>query len=299
MRYGGHQTFFIREGWLFKGLKLVFEEPTRFHDPHIADVLGVGRNMAKSIEHWMLATGLTTKNPEGKKNKTKPKYLPTELAYLVTEHDQYFTRPETWWFLHLNLVNNPEDAATWEWFFNDYSSQRFDRAACLVSLTRAEEAARKRPSSGTTLERDLSCFLGSYAKDVPERRKDPEDEIDCPLQELELLTHYTNSNYFEISRRRKEVVPEVVHYSICAALGRQQEASGSQIDYSLHELARVRSGPLHAMALTTEALFETLLDMESAGYDLSIRGLAGDRQIRFQHTEPVSIARSFYERVSN
>jgi hypothetical protein len=53
------------------------------------------------------------------------------------------------------------------------------------------------------------------------------------------------------------------------------------------------------MVLTTEALFETLLEMESSGYDISIQGLAGDRQVRFLQTEPVNIARSFYERVDN
>jgi len=29
MRFGGHQTFFIREGWLHKGLKLLIEDEDR------------------------------------------------------------------------------------------------------------------------------------------------------------------------------------------------------------------------------------------------------------------------------
>lgn len=58
MRFGGHQTFAIRGGWLYKGLRMVMEDPKRMDDPDVADWLGVGRNMVKSIYHWLQATGL-------------------------------------------------------------------------------------------------------------------------------------------------------------------------------------------------------------------------------------------------
>ena len=58
MKFGGHETFPVREGWLHKGLKLVVEDPEKLIDEHVADWLGVGRNMAKSIRYWLQATGL-------------------------------------------------------------------------------------------------------------------------------------------------------------------------------------------------------------------------------------------------
>jgi hypothetical protein len=54
MRFGGHETFAIREGWLHKGLRLLADEPHLLADDHAADWLGVGRNMAKSIRHWLV-----------------------------------------------------------------------------------------------------------------------------------------------------------------------------------------------------------------------------------------------------
>ena len=51
MRFGGHQTFAIREGWLYKGLRLAIEDPDRLGEPDLADWMGVGKNMAKSIHH--------------------------------------------------------------------------------------------------------------------------------------------------------------------------------------------------------------------------------------------------------
>jgi hypothetical protein len=58
MRFGGHETFAIREGWLHRGLRLLVEEPGQLLDEYAADWLGVGRNMAKSIRYWLAATGL-------------------------------------------------------------------------------------------------------------------------------------------------------------------------------------------------------------------------------------------------
>ena len=51
---------FARAGWP-RGSGLLREDASAFDDPHVADQLGVGRNMAKSIEHWLLATGLAEK----------------------------------------------------------------------------------------------------------------------------------------------------------------------------------------------------------------------------------------------
>ena len=36
MRFGGHETFHIREGWLHKGAKLLLQEPDKLVDEHAA-----------------------------------------------------------------------------------------------------------------------------------------------------------------------------------------------------------------------------------------------------------------------
>ena len=58
MKFSGHETFAIREGWLHKGLKLLIEEPKKLYDEYVADFLGVGKNMSRSIRHWLDVTGL-------------------------------------------------------------------------------------------------------------------------------------------------------------------------------------------------------------------------------------------------
>jgi len=63
MRFGGHQTFYLREGWLYKGLNLLMTKPEMFEEELVFDHLGVGRNMALSIVYWLEATGLAAKKP--------------------------------------------------------------------------------------------------------------------------------------------------------------------------------------------------------------------------------------------
>ena len=50
MRFGGHESFAVREGWLARGLELLTEDPKLLMDEFSEDHLGVGRNMAKSIQ---------------------------------------------------------------------------------------------------------------------------------------------------------------------------------------------------------------------------------------------------------
>ena len=49
MKFGGHETFFLRPGWLTKGLYLVRDaENVVWNSDEASDAMGVGRNMSKS-----------------------------------------------------------------------------------------------------------------------------------------------------------------------------------------------------------------------------------------------------------
>ena len=294
MRFGGHQTFYVREGWLAKGLALLLEDASAFDDPFVADQLGVGRNMAKSIEHWLLATGLATK-AERQRRPDRPRLKATELGQIIAKHDPWFLDPGTWWFLHINLVRTPAHAATWHWFFNHYASSRFERATVVAQLEQHERLRSQRVPSPKTLERDVSCFLGSYAVEVPYRRKDPEEEIDCPFQELRIIRHFRASGYYELNRRRKSISPQVLLYALQAP-GLTFDARTGMVDVTLHDLHRMEGGPAQVLALSADALFEHLVDLETNSGDapLSMSGLAGDRQLRYEFVPaPELVARNF------
>ena len=55
MKFRAHDTFFIRKGWLSKGMKYVYVKPDVFVDKNEnpMDVLGIGSNMVKALRYWL------------------------------------------------------------------------------------------------------------------------------------------------------------------------------------------------------------------------------------------------------
>jgi hypothetical protein len=298
MRFGGHQTFFIREGWLAKGLALLSDDADAFDDPYVADRLGVGRNMARAIEHWLLATGLTRKaGPRVRAGQ--PRLAVTELGAIIARHDPWFLDPGTWWFLHINLVRSPAHAATWHWFFNHYAWSRFERATVVAQLERYVRMSAQRTPSRKTLERDVNCFLSSYAVEVPYQSKDPEEEIDCPFQEMRIIRHLRASGYYELKRSRKSLPQNALRFALQAP-GLRLDARTGVVDVTLHDLQRMEGGPAQVLALSADALFEQLVDLETSDPEagLTMSGLAGDRQLRFPYLPAHALLADHFERVA-
>lgn len=279
MRYGGHQTFTIREGWLSKALTLLKKAPENFFNKVVlANSLGVGVNMGKSIEHWLLATKLVTKIPLQEARVLEVKYKITELGNIIHEHDPFMTLEETWWLLHINMVQNPTYSATWDYFFNDFTELKFDKTQIIQKIHVKEKTQSNRPPSQNTLERDVSCFLNTYAQTIPRGVKDPEEDYICPFTELQLMVHQKNSGLYELNRKPKRLRPEIFLYSMNTLLGNEIKPH----DVTLSWMNKQRSGPLQTLSLTSEGLFDLALECQSKLdkiYSYSIRSLAGDRQI--------------------
>lgn len=294
MKFSGHETFPVREGWLHKGMKLVSESPEKFLDEEVADYLGVGRNMAKSIRHWLMVTGLA----EIDVNESRGRALllqPTELGQLVWQYDPYFLNQGTWWILHANLVNNFNATTTWSWFFNNFSHDRFDRAVCLESLRRFIESSQKRVPSTSTLSRDLGCMLLSYARAVPAGNEDPEDGADCPFRQLGLLSYYRTSGCFHVHQATKRIPVNVFGYVVSLAFPDAMRESKTA-DIKLQEAARKPGGPGRVFCLSGETLFETVSQIEQhSDHFIQIAGMAGDRTIRLHCMRADDWATLFYE----
>lgn len=105
MRFGGHETFAAREGWLHKGLRLLQEDPEKFTQDDVADHLGVGRNMGRSIRHWLQATQLAEVVHGGHSEKRSLLQM-TALGRTIWDRDPYLLSEGLLWILHVNLVTD-------------------------------------------------------------------------------------------------------------------------------------------------------------------------------------------------
>ena len=90
---------------------------------------------------------------------------------------------------------------------------------------------------------------------MPYRRKDPEEEIDCPFQELRIIRHFRSSGYYELNRRRKSIPEHVLLYALQVP-GIVFDARTGVVDVTLHDLHRMEGGPAQVLALSADALFE-------------------------------------------
>ena len=292
MKFSGHETFAIREGWLHKGLKLLIEEPELLYHEYVADFLGVGKNMSRSIRHWLEVTGLAER--EGRQAPLKE----TELGSLIYERDRYFVDIGTWWALHVNLVNAGDQVFTWSWFFNDFSLSRFERSMCRDRLLRDVEKLRSRPPSENTIERDVACLLQSYARVIPTEDKDPEDALECPFVELGLLSNFRTSGYYQVHQGEKEIPTHLLGYALSKAF---EEARTGQdtFDISVREAVTREGGPGRAFVMTSESLLSLALHAEETDPNkhIQVDGLAGDRRIRIRRMQPVDWLRNHYDMI--
>jgi hypothetical protein len=277
MRFGGHESFAVREGWLSRGLAILHEQPELLDAEHAEDHLGVGRNMAKAIRHWLVAAELAQAISGGAGH-----LAPSKLGSLVFRKDPHLLDIGTWWMLHINLVSNPDHAFTWNWFFNNWSVQRFDRAPCIEALKRFAAAKLPRTPSPRTIERDVATLLQSYARPVPARIDDPEDSSDSPFQDLGLLLHHGASGYYQMNFDPKPVSRPVFGY----ALSKLASANGRS-EFTIAEAERGDGGPGRCLLMRGDDIYDLVMRCEADDpRQFSMRSLAGERGVRFDGARP-------------
>lgn len=298
MRFGGHETFAVREGWLHKGLKLLAEHPDRVEDEYVADWLGVGRNMAKSIKHWLLATGIANRSFLPNSRTRGPMEI-TRFGKTVLDNDPYFLEKGTWFALHVNLVNSDEYALTWNWFFNHFLNVRFERATCYEALRRYLAARKNRQPSLKTLQRDVACLLSTYAKDVPPKLADPEDATESPFRDLGLIVHFRDSGSFGHESLGPEDIPtELIPYALLRA-NKDLPGLRNKSEITIREACLMPSGPGRCFNLELESFHELCVKSEiDLGSDLfQVVNLAGERVIRIETLAPEEWLLEYYSRL--
>lgn len=190
MKFRAHDTFFIRKGWLSKGMRNVIAHPDVFisRENNPMDVLGIGANMVKALRYWLVAVGLTSEPNNGRREQT-----PTNLGRIVYENDPYFEEMGTLWLLHYQLVRAKDgkdtEATAWWYFFNEFRLSEFTKDEFVTQINKYLRNSDDGEKPDRTLEDDYNCIINTYVpriKSNPEKAK-PESNIDCPLGELGLI----------------------------------------------------------------------------------------------------------------
>lgn len=196
---GGHETFVFRDAWLKKGVDAATRQPTIFTDDEALVVLGVGKNMVRSIRHWCLATGTLNEITTDRKSRG---LRPTAFgATLLGDAgwDPYLEDPGTLWLLHWQLATNMVRGLVWHLVFSAFYEPEFGKKQMATFVGKRLEQMGVVTTQGT-IEREIDCCVRTYSPAIRGVSTIAGDEsFDCPLTDLGLLRFLPDDNIYRFS----------------------------------------------------------------------------------------------------
>lgn len=269
MKFRAHDTFFIRKGWLSKGMKYVSIKPDIFVDKNDnpMDVLGIGSNMVKALRYWLQTVGLTKEPRSGKRIQSF-----TDLGEIIFEKDRFIEEIGTLLLLQYKLASNKEDATAWYYFFNEFSMSEFTKEDFVASIQNyvlmsgedTEVALR-------SLNDDFTCIINTY---MPKYRtgsakNNPENNIDSPFGELGIVDILSKAR-----RTYKKTIPSVSSIHPWIALSVIQDQADGRKEIPLNELLKAPCNIGKVFNLDAISMLEVLRSIEKLG-ELKIVRTAG------------------------
>jgi len=260
--FGGHEKFVFRNGWLKKGYDAFRVDPSIFNKDEALVVLGVGKNMVRSIRHWCLATGLLQENGYGPtKDITTSRFGDS----LFDNHgwDPFLEDTGSLWLIHWRLFSNPVRAFVWPVVFSAFYDSEFSKKQLITLATRAIEQLNVRTTEGT-IEREIDCILRTYISANGMKGQPNEENMDCPLTELELIQPIPSENAFRFNVGPKPSLPvSVFGFALIDYLERRLDTRRT---VAVEELLYQTGSPGQAFKLDENSLIEYLEKLE---FDLS------------------------------
>ncbi len=260
MKFRAHDTFYIRKGWINKCMKYVKSKPDLFVDKNEnpMDVLGIGSNMVKALRYWLQAVGLTVEPTSGKRIQTF-----TELGNSIYENDRYIEEMGTLHLLQYELAKNKEDATAWYFFFNEFNMSEFSRDDFVGSLQSYIALDSESPEVAIrSLNDDFACIMNTYVpryKTSP-NRVSPENNIDCPFGELNLVDVSGKSK-----KLYKKTTPSASSFNPWVVLSIIAEQANGRNEIGLNELLTAPCNIGKTFNLDAITMLDILYQVEKTG----------------------------------
>jgi hypothetical protein len=267
-RFSGHETFPCRYAWLPKAVSNLNRDPQLFADEDTAMVeLGVGKNMVKAIRFWTDASGVALS-----RNQAGMEVSPLGHAIFGTDgYDPYMEDIQTLWLLHWMLSSaNDEPLFAWHHLLNFWHRPDFSRTEALQTFDREAQLLGKKLSL-VTLDHHFTTFLHTYLPTRGGKGDILEDNLDCPLTELNFITKIGDRSMADSGRRESiyafrveekvEISAELFVYCLADYW---QKRHPSETTLSFRDVAVGVSSPGQVFKLPEVAVRDRLEDIEKA-----------------------------------
>jgi len=194
-RFSGHETFPCRYAWLPKAVQAVFNDSTILtlaREDEAMVEMGVGKNMVRSIRFWAEAAGVISSCKDGHELTD----FGHKLLFGDDGLDPYLEDIQTLWLIHWRLATNQTALIfAWDYLLNQFHEPELYASSVVRAFSRSATQVSEKEISRGSLQQLYDVFLHSYVPTRGRKGEVREDNLDCPLVELELLRHtgFTNS----------------------------------------------------------------------------------------------------------
>jgi hypothetical protein len=299
-RFSGHETFPCRYTWLPKAVRNLRENPALFANEDEAMVrLGVGKNMVRAIRFWADASEVTT--PAQKQGVAVSEF--GNAVFGLTGHDEFLEDIKTLWLIHWKLSTSvTEPLFAWYYLLNFWHRPDFTRSEALAAFTQEAQRLGKKLSA-VTLEHHFTTFLHSYIPTRSRKGEVLEDNLDCPLVELELLQNVGERPTAESNRHepiyafrveeKPEISPDLFAYCLDDFWNKRHSQEKT---LSFRDIAVAEGSPGQVFKLPEHAIRERLesIEKDSAGKLLYQESAAFQQVIRAERCSPLQLLKKVY-----
>lgn len=264
MAYARHQSFYIKQNWINKGIKAVDANPSLFMDVSNYKELGIGKNMFISLKYWLEALNIVDFS------KDTPELTP--FGRFISEFDLSCQKPFTLNLLHYYLtlkepMNGADLSHTFYWFFNLNEDRIFKKATLLDELVKWDTSEYKRSTSENTIGRDIDCLLLTYTKT---EKSHPEDKNVSVLANLKLLQKQGDS-YVRLPLRSSMLDKKVFFYMTLNLIEKEnQNKFASDKFLEIGKLIDSEMSPGRIFGMNRVDIIDVLEEMISEGYPLEV-----------------------------
>lgn len=289
--FAKHKTFYIRNGWIRKGLKALQKSNDIFSPSNTEkaiDELGIGKAMVESLRYWLDAFKLT----EEVKVKGSIQKNITDFGSMILAKDEYLERKGTLWLLHYQLADNFSQAVSWYWFFNVLKGDCFDKKQLLEELYNYSNRVLKKKVSESSLQKDIQCIVNMYAMPRDYSEEDIEDAIDSSFRELNLLSELNKGKYKKNYIQKNEINSLILYYCI---LDRFSSTKDQEI--SLEDILDEKESIGKIFNIKINTLYKLLEDLESKNY-INVYRRFGENHILILESNKEKILEEYYSNMN-
>lgn len=293
LAFSRHETFHPRFGWIKKGFDRTCQDRKVFLEDDATTVLGVGKNMVRSIRYWCTAFKVLEEVQEkgGRARELRPTVFGSKLL-ADGGWDPYLEDPGSLWLLHWYLLKPACNATTWYFTFACFQRVEFSFESLFLALKDyVQSQFPKSNIADSSLQKDISCLTHMYVP-LKGRGNAIEEMLDSPFSTIGLLQPESDGKHFSFHTGYKSTLPPEIIVAACLEFA--DSVGKGERTFSISRLLYEEGSPGILFKLTESVLYNAIEQVAQKDRCVSLSDSSGLLQIAFTE-HPAVLAESILD----